>query len=392
MNAYPRVAVLIESSLMFGRGVLAGIAGYLQEHGPWSVYWEERGRGDSLPSWFQPWQGDGIIARIESRDIADAVRAKNLPTVNLSPALAGLDLPLVQVDNAAVALLAVQHFLERGYRRFGYCGFAGVAYSEQRGRSFQEHLHRAGYTCHVFRPSSSLHHAKALTCERHGLGCETDLLHWLRQLPKPIALFAGSDTRGLQILRACRDLHLAVPEEISVLGVDNDDVLCRLADPPLSSIILDVAGIGERAAELLDRLMKGQAVPKRPLLLGPLGIRARRSTEALAIDNSDVAKAVRFIWARACEGITVADVAAECLLSRRTLERCFVRILGRSPKTEILVVQIQRAKELLAETDLPQTAIALQAGFHHPEYFYKAFKKKVGHSPGEYRSRAQQQR
>lgn len=386
MPIRPRVALLVESSRAYGRGVLHGIAEYIRLHGPWSIYLAERGLGDDPPSWLHRWDGDGIIARIENQRIARAVRDLGLPTVDLRGLLSGLGVPLIATDDEAVARLSVNHFLERGFRNFAYCGFMGADYSDNRSRAFVQFVEEAGFECHVFQPTRKPRPSGTRALELSGLNAEAEVARWVVDLPKPISLMACNDIRGQQVLNACRDAGIAVPEEVAVLGVDNDDVLCDLSYPTMSSVVPDTHAIGYEAAALLETMMSGDAPEEWALYIPPLGVVTRRSTDVLAIEDRQLARAVRFIREHACEGITVEDVLAEVPLSRSVFERRFAKLFGRTPKAEILRARLDRVKQLLAGTDVPLKQIATRAGFTHPEYMNVIFKERTGMTPGQYRT------
>jgi LacI family transcriptional regulator len=211
----------------------------------------------------------------------------------------------------------------------------------------------------------------------------------LRGLPRPVGIFACNDMRGQQVLDACTRLGWSVPEEAAVVGVDDDALLCELSDPPLSSVIPSAERLGYEAAELLDQLMRGEAQPTvADRFLPPVGVSTRQSTDVLAIDDPQTAAAVRFIREQACQGATVADILKAVPQSRTALERKFRKYLGRSPQSEIRNVQIKRAKQLLAETDLKLDRIAELTGFEHPEYLSVVFKRETGQTPGHFRRSA----
>jgi LacI family transcriptional regulator len=229
-----------------------------------------------------------------------------------------------------------------------------------------------------------------LALEQTGLLTEDEVAHWVEALPKPVGLMACNDIRGQQVLNACRDVEIAVPEDVAVLGVDNDDVLCDLSYPTLSSVVPDTRRIGFEAAALLERMIGGESPPQPLTLIPPLGVVTRRSTDVLAIEDRHLARAVRFIREHACEGITVEDVLAHVPLSRSVFERRFDRLFGHTPKTEILRARLERIKQLLAETEMPLKLIALKVGFEHPEYLSVFFKERTGQTPGQYRAAARQ--
>jgi LacI family transcriptional regulator len=374
-----QVALLVETSNAYARGLLEGVTAYLREHRRWSVYLSEHSRGESVPHWLEGWRGDGILARIENRNIAQAVAQCKLPTVDLSAARLLPGIPWVETDDGAISRLAFEHLIDRGFRHLGFCG-------------------STAYNWSIWRRDAFCGMAKARGCECfvHEVGAETDraaewaanqakLIAWLRDLPKPIGVFACFDIRGRQVLEACRSAGLKVPDEVAVLGVDNDPVLCELANPPMSSVEPDARRTGYAAAELLDQIMAGRQVAPEPHLIPPLGVVARRSTDALAVADPYVATALRFIRERACTGINVDMVVETVPLSRRALEYRFQAVIGRTVHEEILKCQVARVRELLTQTDLPLKAIAQRVGIDNVEYLHVLFRRATGKPPGAYR-------
>jgi LacI family transcriptional regulator len=382
----PRVALLIESSRAFGRGLLFGVAQYVREHGPWSIFLQERSLGDLSPRWLRNWEGDGIIARVENRPTAEAIRRLGLPAVDLRCVLPDLEFPSARPDDGGIARLASEHLLERGFRHFAFCGFNGADYSDARRKWFTKRIAEAGFEYSEFEDRQGPRHGGTLAYEEYGLKGEDRVAHWLRDLPKPVGLMACNDIRGQQVLNACRDVGFAVPDEVAVIGVDNDEMLCELSDPPLSSVAPNSKRIGYEAAALLSRMMAGKKPPAEPVFVEPEGVVTRRSTEVLAIEDRHIASVVRFIREHACEGIDVSDILKVVPLSRSALERRFARTLGRSPKEEILRVRLNRARQLLSETDFPLWTIAEKIGLEHTEYLNVIFKKKTGLTPGQFRA------
>jgi LacI family transcriptional regulator len=386
MNAArPHVALIVETSLTYGRQILRGIIRYLRSHGPWSVFSDARELAASPPSWLRRWPGDGIICRSTTRALAAAARRKGVPLVNLNdvaPNWPGL--PYIESDHAAIGRLAAAHLLERGFRHFAFCGFTGHEWS---GKT------QAGFTAAVAATSAPATYTSpwggplAQPWEKE----ETRLADWLRGLPRPLGVLACNDLRGQHVIEACARVGLRVPEEIAVVGVDDDVLLCELCDPPLSSVVPNAERVGYEAAALLDRLMAGGPAPEEDLLVFPLGITTRQSTDVLAIEDAHIATAVRYIREHACRGATVGDVLAQVPLSRTMLERGFRKYLGRSPQQEIRAIQLKRVKQLLADTNLKLVDIAERAGFKHPEYLNVVFKREAGQTPGEYRRDSKRQ-
>ncbi len=374
-----RVALLIETSNAYARGLLSGIYSYVREQGSWSTYFPELSRGDLPPESLKRWRGDGVIARIENNRIADAISKLKIPIVDVSATRALADVPWVETHDESIAQLAVQHLQERGFKNFAFCGDHRFAWSRYRCDGMKRILARQGYHCHAFgdAPIKVIRH-KALDEDQQ-------LLEWIQALPKPIGILCCYDIRGRQLIELCQQNHIAVPEQVAVLGVDNDDLVCNLAETPLSSVIPNAHGAGYLAASLLAQMLAGQAVDVKAHLLEPLGIETRQSTDSLAIDDQDLIRAARFIREHACSGIKVEDILREVPLTRRVLESRFKRYFGHSPHDAIQKVRLRRAEELLTETDLPLTVIADRAGFIHAEYFSVVFKKWKGVAPSQFR-------
>jgi LacI family transcriptional regulator len=373
-----KVALLVETSNAYARGLLRGIVSYVRERGPWSVYLAEHGRGDKPAARLSRWRGDGIIARIETPPIAQALRRVKVPVVDVSAARLLPALPWFETDDAAFAQLGAEHLRERGFRNFAFCGDPRFNWSNWRGEHFERAIRAEGSICFTYQPSRKFSPDDTAQVD--------DLARWIRRLPRPIGIMACYDLRGQQVLEACRQLGVAVPEEAAVIGVDNDELLCELSDPPLSSVIPNTHRTGYEAAALLDAMMSGQKVGAQTHLIPPLGIATRQSTDVLAIDDRHVARAVRFIRERACTGINVRDVLKAVPVARRSLEARFKKLLGRTPHEEIVRVQLNRVQQLLAQTDLSLEEIAERTGFAHVEYLSVVFKKKIGVPPSHYRA------
>jgi LacI family transcriptional regulator len=371
----PHVALFVETSINYGRGVLRGIARYLRRGGPWSIFLEQHEIGAKLPDWIDRWDGDGIITRYDHPQILET----ELPTVVLFDRTdEWLGLPRVLNDNLAVGRMAAQHLHERGFESFGYYGVGGEYWSDLRWRGVQEVVQaEGGALCH-YRPEPG-----GLT--RDWESQQNALAEWIGSLPRPLGLIACNDIHGLRALDACRRAQLAVPEQVAVIGADNDVELCDLSDPPLSSIEFNRERVGYEAAALLDCLMTGKAPPSRAILIPPRGVITRQSTDILAISDWYVAQALHIIRRRACSGINVRSLLEELPLSRRSLEQRFRLLLGRSPLAEIQRVRIEQAKVLLTETDLTVEVISRLTGFSKATYFCTAFRNQTGSAPSMYR-------
>ena len=325
--------------------------------------------------------------------MAEAIRACGAPVVDLRGVAPGAPFPFVGVDHVAVARLAAEHLLERGFKHFGFCGLPrGVhPHMDQLCDAFVAAIGAAGRCCSEFvgRPGPRRGEAWERLQDRPAQWKDRQqrIARWIQRLEKPAAVMACHDDRALQALDACRRIGALVPEEVAVISVDNDPYLCELAIPPLTSIDDNPEQIGYEAAGLLDRLISGEPAPDRPMLIAPRGVVTRRSTDVLAIENRDVAHALRLIHEHACDGLFARDVVAATPLSRAVLAQQFKQAVGRSIGQEIQRVRIRRAKELLEQTDLAIKQIARRSGFRGVEYMTRVFGRLTGQTPGEYRKR-----
>ncbi len=383
----PRVALLIESSRTYGRGILRGIARYAHAHGPWSIFSEERELHGGIPQSLRNWQVDGIIARIENRRMARELLRWGVPVVDVLgnepyPAIAGFD-----TDAVAVARLAGDFFTAAGFRTIAFCGYRGIPFSDRRERALAAHLARQGrrlLVCSPKPPGSSARHIQAV--EQSGMTTEKGIAEWLRKQPRPLALFACNDVRARQVLNACREQGLRVPEEIAVMGVDNDDVLCSLSEPSLTSIQPDTERLGFAAAACLHRLMRGGSVPLEIQQLQPLGIIERDSTDVISVADPIVVRALRFIRDQLASGIGVKEVLAEVGRSRTDVENRFQRHLQTSVRTEIVRQRLLRARSLLRQTDLRIEEVAQRSGLGTAGQLCRLFRTQLNTTPGHFRA------
>jgi len=367
----PRVALFIESSLGFGRGVLRGIARHQRLHRPWSLFLEQRELGAAPPPWFARWRGDGIITRLAQRRL----RRPRLPVVALDDQCPPGPQPAVLNDNRAVGRLAAEHLLSNGFQHLAFYGPPSLWWAGERLAGVQS----------IATPAVRLAKRGPWDAEQRALA------DWLAGLPRPLGLVAANDLHGMRALDACRRAGLAVPEEVAVIGADDDVELCELADPPLSSVCFNSERVGYEAAALLDLLMQGGAAPAAPLLVAPLGIAVRQSSDLAAIADPVVARALHLIRRHACSGASVGALLAELPWSRRVIEQRFVSALGRSPKAELRRVQIAQAQRLLTDSELTGAAIASAIGLRQAAWFCAVFRAATGLTPAAWRRQARPQ-
>lgn len=382
IRSAPHVALLVETSLGPGRDILRGISHYLGEHGPWALYHEPRSLAEGPPKWLATWRGDGIIARVQNREIADAVKATGLPVVDVLGVEPGTGLPLVHVDNRLIAAMASEHLLERGFHHFGFFGIKGENWSEQRREEF----------CQCLQPFARSVAVREVP--RSDLGItpwgaqEEALAQWLAGLPKPIGFLVASDQLGPHLLEGCRRAGIRVPDEVGVVSVDNDETLCEVCHPSLSSVKAGHCSVGYKAASLLASMMNGESPSAEPTLVHPQSVVARGSSEVQAAGDRLTAVALRIIREQACSGLSAADLIAQIPVSRSALQRRFRRETGRSIQEEIINERLKRARQLLAETNLPLAVVADRAGFRHQEYLGAVMKAHFDKTPLEYRMEA----
>lgn len=382
-NSGKRVALLIESSRSYGRRLLRGISLYSRTRGDWSLLHQEMTMDASVPEWISRANVSGVIARIDTHNV-EPLKKLNLPIVDVLCSRAGLGIPQVETDDQAVAEMAFTHLYDRGFRRFAFCGYRGAHYSEARLRHFRDCVEAAGCPIAVYETEGD--RGKSLSeVELPGVLDTDPLAKWLLTLQRPTGLMACHDTRGQQVLNVCRQLSIAVPDDIGVIGVDDDDTVCPLSDPTLTSVRPDADAVGYRAAETLDAMMTRGESPSRVEHVSPTEVVQRYSTQVFAVEDPELSRVCRFIRENACRGIDVVDLVEFSTLSRRQLERRFRQHLDRTPREEITEVQIRRLKQLLSETELPLEQIAPLAGYNHTESMSVTFKRETGRTPGAYR-------
>lgn len=387
MSGLRKVALLIETSREYGRGVLRGVVRYARLHGPWAFYITPGDFEQALPE-MKHWGGTGIIARIETQKVADAILATGLPVIalDLSEKQLAPDNPLSKIcelatDSYHSAQLAAIHLLERGFRHYAFVGISDRIWSKRRRDSFVKHIKQMGFKTHVYEPPKNKQ-------DREWGREQKFMAEWLKSLPKPIGLMACNDDRGRDVLEACRAANIGVPEEVAVVGVDNDSLLCELANPPLSSVVLNAEHGGFEAAALLDRLMSGRVTSPERIIVEPLQVVTRSSTDVVALEDLEVAHAVRYIHENAGRPIKVKDIVNALGISRRTLEIRFRRSIGKSMNEKIQQAHLDRAKRLLLETDLPLPKVAEAAGYNSTSYLAVVFHEAFGMTPAKFRTYA----
>ena len=357
-----RVGVIVNNVGGYSRGVLRGLASFASARA-WSCRVEGVNEA-SLERHLSDF--DGLIVQAATPAQLKKLSGLRVPVVNVSSKLESGRTPSVVSDDKAVGRLGAEHFLRRGYRNFAFHSPYDRQFATLRHEGFSQRLAEAGQAVHLIKDDDSLAAA-------------------LKELDRPLAVMGCNDRAALAVLEACRTASLRVPDEVAVLGVDNDDLIQSLAHPPLSTINTARERIGFEAGVMLEQLLAGKTIASPVVLVPPQGVMTRLSTDTLAIGDAEVAEAVRFIQAHAGRAITVEDVTRELTMSRRQLERRFRGALGRSILDEIVRNRVDRARQLLVETQLTLPQIAIACGFKSASYFSVVFRKQMGETPGAFR-------
>ncbi len=369
--------MLVDTSTDWGRRIITGVVNYVREHERWQLFIVPAGSEEhlTLP---KGWRGDGVIARVNTEEIARHLKSKRIPVVNVS----GVDLdvppfPRVTNDARKVAQMAIDYFLERGFRHFAYISPIGLQYVAAQRGAFVDAAEKAGCRCavHSLKTYHDPHTADwNMDIERLGT--------WLAAQPKPLAILTWSG--GREVVYACQQAGLRVPEDVALLS-GADDFLCEISQVPISAVRAACERIGYEAAAKLDRIMHGGTLRESCVFIPPVGVITRQSTDTLAITDRAVIRAIKFIRENSGKPVQVREVANIAGVSRRVLERRFKKVLGSTPADHVRHSHLERAKQLLNDTDLPMSDIAESSGFGSSAYMSYIFRKELGISPLSYR-------
>lgn len=378
-----RVAVLVGTSTGWGRDVIRGIRRYAAVHGNWILYFDPVGVDEivSIPKF---WKGDGVIARISCSKILTSIRKTGLPCVNVSSiAVAGADhYPRVIIDHAQSAREAFQYFYANGFRSFGFFSLTNPTYLHNHVEEYLDQARKK--QCHA-----------SFYCAQKGHGDEAGWAlnykkagQWLKQLPKPCAILAWNASACQWVIHAAQSVGLKTPEEIAAMSTCDDDFMCPSFHIPISAIRLPAEDNGFLAAEYLDKMMRGEHFPQDTKeLLAPHGVVVRQSTDMLAMSDPAVIKAMTYLREHACQSsLTVDEVVKNSGVCRRSLERRFTAVVGRTLHGQILLNRLTQAKRLLIETDLNMDVVAWRSGFDNDVTFFRVFKQATGLTPKRYRA------
>lgn len=378
----PRIALLVSAWNEYGRGIIEGVWQYAQEHGPWLLEMQP-GEPDESTEVLHGWTGDGMIAAVQTRRLAAKLRALGLPVVNVSGSRReGIDFPRVTSDAKAVVRMAVAHMHEKGIRNIVFCGEPERPFLDFWTEAFRSVMADAGAEAVIYQPSARLGSKAGMAARQN------DRLRWIETLPKPVGIIGWATGICRHLAMACTELGVLVPEEVAILSLETEDLLGRVVHPPISGVDIPVRRIGYEAAAQLDRLLHGKAADPDEIQLPPLGVTTRQSTDLVACSDPHVQQALRFIRDHAHEGIDVRTVLKAVPMARRSLERRFHDLIGRSPADEIRRVKINKVRHLLDTTHMSIPDIAEACGFKYVEHMIPVFKKHHGNTPSRYRTNA----
>lgn len=377
------IGVLVDASRAYGRRICRGIANYADDRDDWLLLAHERPELDQFPAWLKKQPLDGLIGYIPNQKLHRTIAMLRIPVVDVHGRCRSSQIPVIESDDAAIVRVAFEFFLQSGFHNIAYCGYPGIFFSDQRQEAARLEGLILKKDVHLYRPTRKQQVGQDLYRFEKS-GAEAGLAQWLTWLPKPVAILACNDIRGHQVINACREVGIRVPEEVAVLGVDNDEVICRLCRPTLSSVEPDGEQIGYLAAESIASLLSEKPVPSRRQI-APRGIVQRASTDTVVADHPIVVQAARLIRAQTSSDASVEQICDHIGISRTTLDNLFQMHLGRSVAAEMSRTRLQRSQNLLRHSGLSLAEIAKSCGFSSATYFGRFFKRETGLTPAAYR-------
>jgi len=388
----PKIGILVEITREFGRGLCRGISEFARESGalnPCLISAADLRNTRALRDY------DGFVARVMTDRIAEALAATGRPVVDVYYEKPRDGFAIVKTRHSRIGTLAAEHFFERRFKNCAYCGFAGGRFSEYCRAAFSRALATRGLGCYDYTPDRRVRYDfddEVLINERLQAAPDArTILRWINRLPRPIGIFCPNDLRAWQVLQVCKQNRINVPRDVAILGLDNDILICGLANPMISSIDPDTEAIGHRAAETLLDIFREPQLLHRQLIrqVDPVGIVERTSTEVYPLDPPWLSDALVYINKNISRNLTASDIYRAMRLSHTQVDKIFRKKLGRSVQEEIAAVRLERAQQLLRTTRLPVLEIAPLCGFSTPQYLIKSFTKRFGCPPATWRTKQQ---
>lgn len=378
-----KILLLTDFSSGYSRNLLKGIVRYSKEVGNWSfqrmpLYYRMLYGENGVVEWAKKWQADAIIAQLSDVNI-ELLNDLNIPIIVQNYRDRNKAVSNLTGDYFNTGVMAAKFFLNRGYRNFAFYGFKGAIWSRERADGYSHEIEKQGYKLAILENDNKDREEWSYN--------HTVLGNWLQSLPKPVALFACDDHFALQISETCNVYNINVPDDIAILGVDNDDLLCNISDPPLSSIVLDVENGGYNAGKLLHQLITKEITEPFNIVVNPLIIERRKSTEKYAVSDKNIRTILNYIEKNYANHLSVEELVKQVPLSRRVLEKKFKEETGESLYQYIQNYRIDQFTRLLITTDYSLFEAALQSGFENYKNVSRIFRKYKALSPAEYRKR-----
>ncbi len=372
------------------QGIMSGITEYIRDKGDWElIVWADSSY-ESLE--FLKERGcQGVFANIQTSMKAQQILKLGMPIIAFSTLQNLLSLPYISADPDQIAQTAYEYFKSKKFNRFAFFGLSEARWSMERMESFRQRVEQDDSTLYTFQSSPRPIRGESVPLAKLWIKTilqkgQQPFIDWLRQLPKPIAILVSNDILACHLSTVAAEAGLRIPEEIALLGVDDNQALCTLCTPPLSSIAFNFKTAGYEAAELMDEIICGRKrMQGQWIRIHSTGVRERGSTDMYALEDEEIIKALRYIRSHATQPLQVDEIANQLCLSKRTLQMKFQKALGRSIHEEIILAHIDIARTLLIETDLPVETIAIRSGFHYTSNMRRAFLNMTGMLPHKYR-------
>ncbi|MCG8306133.1 MAG: DNA-binding transcriptional regulator [Cytophagales bacterium] len=381
-----KIILLTDFGEQYGTNLLKGVTRYSQEHGPFvfcrmpTYYRETRGM-EGILKWAKEWKANGIFGQFYNNSNLDLLMDAGIAVVAQDFKERFTNVPNLTGDYIKAGQMGAEYFLRKGYEHFAFYGFKNIVWSRERAQGFEQRLAREGHTVHYFE------HRRQIKSRELWFYKPSALSKWLKSLPKPIAIMSCDDNQGVQITEACRLTNIRIPEEVAVLGVDNDEMLCNLSDPPLSSIGLDTVVGGYETARLLHTMIKTKNQQYYDLVVEPTQIVTRNSTDIYATNDEHISTALKYIHNNMDKNLKVEDVLQQVPLSRRSLEKRFQKVTGHPVYEYIFKLRIEKFTEKLLDTDLTIFEIAVDLGLNDSKNIARQFRQVKGCTPLEYRKK-----
>lgn len=380
-----KIILLTDFGEEYSKNLLRGITRYSKDHGPWTfckmpTYFRETIGIDGILQWAKEWEADGIIGQFYNDEEVKKFTQANIPVIAQDFKERFTDIPNITGDYRETGRLGAEYFLKKGFKNFAFYGFGNIVWSRERAEGFEERVREAGYDLHY-------HELKESSSTDLWYYKPSALSEWLKSLPKPIALMTCDDNQGHHITEAARHAGIRIPDEVSVLGVDNDEMICDLSDPPLSSIELDSEKSGYEAARLMEQMIESKTCSGPDVIVKSTQVVTRHSTDIFASKDKYIVSALKYIHGNLDKNLKVDQVLREVPLSRRSLEKRFMMTTGYPVYEYIYNQRIERFTQLLLETDMTIFEIALDLGLSDSKNIARQFKQIKGLTPMEYRKK-----